>query len=87
MLSAAKDVRSGVLEFVQAVRSAASNPYDFLSQQTVDNRFKYLVTVVKNVVSAMESVEIEVYYFVLFKRKEKWPKQKKNHFVFYLISR
>ena len=40
VLSAAKDVRSGVLEFVQAVRSAASNPFDFLSQQTVDNRFK-----------------------------------------------
>jgi hypothetical protein len=52
-------VRTGVLEFVQSVRSAASNPLDFLSQQTVDNRFKYLVTVVKNVVSAVESVSID----------------------------
>jgi hypothetical protein len=54
-----QDVRTGVLEFVQSVRSAASNPLDFLSQQTVDNRFKYLVTVVKNVVSAVESVSID----------------------------
>ena len=59
LLTAARDVRGGVLEFVQAVRSAASNPLDFLSQQTVDNRFKYLVTVIKSVVSAVESVESE----------------------------
>ncbi len=37
LIDSAKEVRSAVLELVQAARSVFSNPFDFLSKQTLDN--------------------------------------------------
>eukprot|EP00026_Physarum_polycephalum_P001130 Phypoly_transcript_01131.p1 GENE.Phypoly_transcript_01131~~Phypoly_transcript_01131.p1 ORF type:complete len:1170 (+),score=184.24 Phypoly_transcript_01131:39-3548(+) len=53
----AKEVRSAVLDLVQAARSVFSNPFDFLCKQTLDNARNTVVSSIKAVIQAAESIQ------------------------------
>lgn len=50
-------VRTSVLKFIEAMKSYASNPFDFMSWTKVDNSSKEIVTNLKSLISAAEGCD------------------------------
>eukprot|EP01117_Protostelium_nocturnum_P007328 TRINITY_DN2622_c0_g1_i1.p1 TRINITY_DN2622_c0_g1~~TRINITY_DN2622_c0_g1_i1.p1 ORF type:complete len:1183 (-),score=324.64 TRINITY_DN2622_c0_g1_i1:2249-5797(-) len=51
-------VRSSVLSLIEAVKSGVANPFDFLSQQNVDNTSKDVVSAITQILNAVKTFNV-----------------------------
>lgn len=86
LLDSTKEVRSSVLELVQAARSVFSNPFDFLSKQVLDNcrnnvgrypRRAYFLLISMCIISKLHSLQCRASK-MLFRLQKVLTKSKMN---------
>src|SRR5262245_3826185 len=67
LLDCCNKIRSSVLQFIDAVKSSALNPYDYLSISTVNNLSKEVVLAMRLLVAAAGLTISSSFLFRLFR--------------------